>query len=101
LAIQQKDIGGLTGFKRKKPDSPARFAPPQGDGQNFIKFIADRILRYIAITGCICLLAWIGLHYWKINSENERFKYAYNWIYQQNDKDIQKSLQNIRQISKR
>jgi hypothetical protein len=55
--IQQKDIDGLTGFKRKKPEIPARFTPPQGDDQNFIKFIADRILRYIAITGCICVFS--------------------------------------------
>ena len=63
---------------------------PEGDGQNFVKFISDRFLRYLTIVGGICLIAWIGLYFWKQNSENERMKYCLYWYYDkvnQNEKD--------------
>jgi hypothetical protein len=59
---------------------------PEGDKQNFWKFIADRFLRYSLIILGIYATILVGLYYWKANSENERYKYAYFWIYkQQND----------------
>jgi hypothetical protein len=65
---------------------------PEGDGRNFLKFIADRLLRYVTLLGGICLLVWIGLYYWKINSENERYKYAYLWILYEQDIKTQNYL---------
>ena len=55
---------------------------PDGDRRNFFKFLADRFLLYFLIAVCIFGLSWLGMDYWKSNSENERYKYAFHWVYQ-------------------
>jgi hypothetical protein len=65
---------------------------PEGDGRNFLKFIADKTILYTLIISGICLLCWIRLYFWKQNSENERYKYAYFWIYQNQRKNAAREL---------
>jgi hypothetical protein len=64
----------------------------ESDGRNFLKFLADKLLKYLSIAAAVFGICWLGIHYWKINSKNERFKYTYFWLYQQHSKKTKQFL---------
>lgn len=65
---------------------------PEGDRTNFWKFILERSLLYSISAILIYAFAWLAVDSWKSNSENERYKCAYLWIYQQSSRNNKQYL---------
>jgi len=54
---------------------------PEGDKQNFIKFLTNKILLYFSISVICYSLFFMCLNFWKENSKIDRYKYSLYWIY--------------------
>jgi hypothetical protein len=54
---------------------------PEGNGENFIKFLFTRLLWVLCICGIVWVFVKVGGPYFVENSENGRYKDAYLWVY--------------------
>jgi hypothetical protein len=65
---------------------------PEGNGENFLKFIAARFLWGIIIIASIYVISFVGFDKWKENSKNEKYRKAYLWILHEQSAKTQKYL---------
>jgi len=54
---------------------------PEGNGENFLKLICTRLIWTFCIIGTVWIIIKAGGPYYNENSENARYKQAFQWVY--------------------